>query len=336
MLELDKHYLSKMVNDFQRGRREAFAELFTATYQKQYRTILSYIPNRSHARILIRDIYCYVFQNLNTLNYAGLFLSWLDEITERMCDEYVQAHSDEEIYKYDILEKSPRLNNPNCLLQEIYVKCNCAPNVIPVEMLEAWGNYTQNKYRFERIVCVLFLVLMAILPVFFIHPSIQAEKAASDSTVSADYEIKIRNLLPLESVTAALNGENVELTKISSKQYKASFSTNGTLVISVTSMNGQSEQKEYDITFIDTEKPKLISYYTNEGKVYIVVLDTYSGVDYDNVVATDTNHNWVEPLSIDEENSTLIFQIPTEKVSVQIPDFSGNTLSLSITPDEGE
>lgn len=46
-MELDYDYIAKLVRKTQEGDSDAFAELYTATYQSQYRFAYQYVKDRS-------------------------------------------------------------------------------------------------------------------------------------------------------------------------------------------------------------------------------------------------------------------------------------------------
>ena len=85
MDELDYNYLAELVLKTQRGDSEAFAELYTATYQKQYRFTYRYAKDAYLAQDILQDVYILVLKNINTLKNPRLFVSWLNQITFRTC-----------------------------------------------------------------------------------------------------------------------------------------------------------------------------------------------------------------------------------------------------------
>lgn len=56
MDELDYNYLAELVLKTQRGDSEAFAELYTATYQKQYRFAYRYAKDAYLAQDILQDV----------------------------------------------------------------------------------------------------------------------------------------------------------------------------------------------------------------------------------------------------------------------------------------
>ena len=84
-MELDYDYLAKLVERTQMGDSDAFAELYTATYQKQYRFAYQYTKDSYLAQDILQDVYILVLKNIHTLKNPRLFVSWLHQITFRIC-----------------------------------------------------------------------------------------------------------------------------------------------------------------------------------------------------------------------------------------------------------
>lgn len=213
----------------------------------------------------------------------------------------------------------------NQLLGNVFDACDMQPSSIPVEVLESWGNYKKPPVDFGKTFSYLFLILIILLPLMFFHPSVSARRINIDASNDAVYQISVQTLLPVRSVHASLNGTPISLEKISSREYTASLSENGTLSVTATTFNGQSTEQTYEVTHIDTEKPQLIQSYSQNGVIYLVVRDTYSGVDYEGITG-------LTPESVDEETGTIGFQIPQTPQTVTIPDHAGNELTLLISP----
>lgn len=93
MAELDYDYLAELVRKTQRGDSEAFAELYTATYQKQYRFAYRYVKDPYLAQDILQDVYILVLKNIDTLKNPRLFVSWLNQITFRICFDVCQKHT---------------------------------------------------------------------------------------------------------------------------------------------------------------------------------------------------------------------------------------------------
>ena len=222
----------------------------------------------------------------------------------------------------------------NQLLNNVFAECEVVPNAIPLETLESWGNYKKTDFRLGRTISYAVLVILVLLPLLFFRPTIIAQRTNVDSTDNAVYKIQIKTLLPVSGVAATIDGTPVTLEKVNSKSYMAAIPQNGKLEITATSVNGQYSVKTYEVKHLDMDKPELLRSYTENGNINIVVRDTYSGIDYDNVSGTDAGGGSVEPVAVDKDNETVTFKIPTQPVNVIIPDNSGNELEILISPTE--
>ena len=119
----------------------------------------------------------------------------------------------------------------NQLLDNVFAACDMGPSVVPVEVLESWGNYKKHGFNLGRTLAYIFLIVLILLPLMFFRPSIIAERTDVKSASDAIYSIHIKTLLPLHSVSATINGTPVRLQEEGSKEFKAAISDNGTLKI---------------------------------------------------------------------------------------------------------
>lgn len=67
MTTLDYDYLAKLVVKSRTGDSDAFAELYTATYSKQYRYAYQYVKDPNLAQDIIQEVYILVLRNLDAL-----------------------------------------------------------------------------------------------------------------------------------------------------------------------------------------------------------------------------------------------------------------------------
>ena len=105
MAELDYNYIAKLVEFAKAGDSDAFAELYAATYQKQYVFARSYMKDDYLAQDALQETYITALKYLNTLNDPKLFVSWLNQINFRTCYKLAgkQARFDTETAAFDAL-----------------------------------------------------------------------------------------------------------------------------------------------------------------------------------------------------------------------------------------
>ncbi len=85
MANLDQSYITSLVEYARGGDSDAFAELYMATCQRQYRFACGYLKDEEVAKEALRDTYLIALKNIAALGDAHLFLSWLSQINFRVC-----------------------------------------------------------------------------------------------------------------------------------------------------------------------------------------------------------------------------------------------------------
>ena len=85
MSNLDLQYIAELVPQAQAGDSNAFAELFAATYQKQFAFARSYLKDDFLAQEALQDAYIHALKNLSALREASLVVVWLNQLTLRAC-----------------------------------------------------------------------------------------------------------------------------------------------------------------------------------------------------------------------------------------------------------
>ena len=85
MAELDYNYIAGLVELARDGDSDAFAELYAATYQKEYAFAFCYLKDEYLAQDALQETYILALKNLATLKDPKLFVSWLNQINFRVC-----------------------------------------------------------------------------------------------------------------------------------------------------------------------------------------------------------------------------------------------------------
>ena len=85
MAELDYNYIAKLADNAQHGDSDSFAELYAATYKKQYCFSYSYLKDEFLAQDALQETYVIALKNLGSLKDSKLFISWLNQINFRVC-----------------------------------------------------------------------------------------------------------------------------------------------------------------------------------------------------------------------------------------------------------
>ena len=134
MSELDYNYIGNLVSLARSGSSDAFAELYAATYQKQYLFAYSYLKDEYLAQDALQETYITALKNLATLKDPKVFVAWLNQINFRVCyamaDKQARYNMEMEAFREpgtenrDSLEESPqdrvvRIDSSEYLLQQV-------------------------------------------------------------------------------------------------------------------------------------------------------------------------------------------------------------------------
>lgn len=97
MAVLDYKYIATLVAKAQQGSSDAFAELYAATYQRQYQFAYRYLKDEYLAQDALQETYILALKNLSKLKDPSLVVAWLNQINFRVC--------------YNMHNKQKRYNN---------------------------------------------------------------------------------------------------------------------------------------------------------------------------------------------------------------------------------
>lgn len=85
MAPLDYKYIAQIVSRAQQGDSDAFAELYAATFQRQYHFAYRYLKDEYLAQDALQETYILALTHLSKLNNPSLVISWLNQINFRVC-----------------------------------------------------------------------------------------------------------------------------------------------------------------------------------------------------------------------------------------------------------
>lgn len=92
---LDYAYLNDLVLKAQRGSSNAFAELYAATYQRQYTYSLRYLRDPHLAQDALQESFVRALRGIGRLQNPDLFIAWLGQINFRVCYDLQQKRERE-------------------------------------------------------------------------------------------------------------------------------------------------------------------------------------------------------------------------------------------------
>ena len=217
------------------------------------------------------------------------------------------------------------------MLENIFDACQAEPNTIPLKTLISYTHYRRERFSFQKILLVVILLLFCLLPFLFLYPTVSLRLQPSATPWLPTYRIDVDTLLPVSSVYAEVDGARLLVTAAGDQTYTVEPRANGTLSVTVTLINNQYQTVTIPVSGIDTEAPTCSSHSQKDGKIWLTLEDSGSGVDYSGITALDQDGGQVAPLDVDEAGQTAVFSCPENFLDVYVPDLAGNTLHLRIT-----
>lgn len=85
MATWDYNYIADLVTRAQANDSDAFAELYAATYQRQYHFSYRYLKDEYLAQDALQETYTIALGSLSKLKEPNLVLAWLNQINFRVC-----------------------------------------------------------------------------------------------------------------------------------------------------------------------------------------------------------------------------------------------------------
>ncbi|SET88949.1 hypothetical protein SAMN05443270_1888 [Lacrimispora sphenoides] len=188
---------------------------------------------------------------------------------------------------------------------------------------------------------LLFYVLPFIVInglIFFLvtsRPKGEITIGESSDYISTTMELKIKSLLPVNSMEVSLNGSPVEITKTGLKTYSAVLKSNGTLTVKLTCFNKMKTVIDEQVDVLDDTPPVIKDKVVENGILYFRLEDSQSGVDYSSISACDEDNQDIAPMSIDRSTGRVTFELIKDNLNITAKDNIGNELHVTITP-QGE
>mgnify|MGYP003605903218 CR=1 FL=1 len=216
------------------------------------------------------------------------------------------------------------------MLQNIFDECEVEPNTVPLDDLQSYSNYRKDRFFMQKVILVIIMLLFLALPLMFFGPKIDVIEQTSQAPTPT-YSLDVSSLLPITSVKATVNGQNVPVYEKDKRVYSVEPEVSGEMTITVTCVNNQYVSTKVNVSTIDREVPQVVNDKVKDGLVYIYLKDAGSGIDYKSITARDMNQNSVELVKYDADEGWIAFDYPVKSINISIPDKSENILQLALT-----
>ncbi len=200
------------------------------------------------------------------------------------------------------------------------------------------NNSNSGILRFLLGFLLPYVLINGLILLFVIQtPSIEADEPDTKDYLNADVSFKVSSILPLKSVTATIEGQDVDLVKDGST-YKCTVSTNGNLNVTAVSINNMTKSSHIQVNLLDETNPVIDenSVVLGAGYLEFVVSDTQSGINWDSIYGVDSLGNNVKPTDINQATGKITFSMAADAITVYVKDNANNeaTANFSVTNSE--
>lgn len=114
MKEPNHEYIAGLVIRSQNNDSDAFAEIYSLTYNKVYNYACHYLKDTYLAQDAVQEVFISALKNISKINNPKLFIAWLNQISFHVCfdlkkrknekygivdDEILELFSDDHVYE---------------------------------------------------------------------------------------------------------------------------------------------------------------------------------------------------------------------------------------------
>lgn len=336
MAKYDYSYIRSLIRDIRIGDSDAFAAMFAATCQDQYHRIYALLQNEYDTQDVLQKTYSMVLSSDSVPSDPKVFITVMNQYSDMLCEKMLDTRQ-EKTFAGDP-DKAPDLNiaDAETMLDYILHVNHWNQSSFKLETLAEYNSYRKSKSTLQKAILVIILIAFCCVPLLFIKPNFTAEEVKDDNSVIS-YKITVSAILPINSVTASMNGKNLQVSKNTDGTYVVYPSENGDMTIGVYLVSNQFSEQTVTVTDVDLTIPEVTDKYLKDGIVHLTVKDDESGIDYDSIYAVTDDGETIYPSSADEDTGEITFPRPDGSYNIYISDRNGNQLHviLRITSNNG-
>ena len=134
------------------------------------------------------------------------------------------------------------------LLANVFDACEQEQNSIPLETLASYSEYRREKHGLAKTVLIIMLLIFVALPFCFISPEFTITPLpADDPTCLPVFEVNVDGFLPINLVTASVEGHGLTVFETGDRSFSIEPSQNGVMKVKVKLSNRQYAVKEIEI-----------------------------------------------------------------------------------------
>jgi RNA polymerase sigma-70 factor (ECF subfamily) len=170
---MGKQSVQQIVEQCQRGDREAFGQLYTTMYDRLRNQCRHYVTNESTLDDLLHDAFLIIFNKIGSLKDTSRAEAWMQKVTHNLVLTYINQH------KHQTMVPLEEINEPSIMPDTMRPTMNYEELMMMIDQLP---NKARKK-KLQRLLVVLMLSLLAIgLPIGLWHLLTQPDRHETAQT----------------------------------------------------------------------------------------------------------------------------------------------------------
>jgi len=324
----DPGYLTSLLKDMQQGDPDAYAGIFAATFPKAYEKAITTLKDKYAAQDAVKAIYVKLFSvGENIIPDGKVFLRQLDNVTNQGGEgmkEYDHVGNEE------ITDANREMSNEEAgfLLEDIFSTLHMESGELPLDALVSYNDYRKSRTLTQRIFLVVIILLIAALPLYLIPPKVSVSLDSEASEWAPTYTVETQSLFSVDSIIAYIGYDLMPVTQNEDGDYVITPSEAGDMTVEITLTTGRTAETSVTVDKVDVTTPQLVSYYAENGFLYVYATDDESGINYDGIYAVDETGETLYPVSYSADEGMIVFNMLENNTNIYIPDNVGNELQI--------
>lgn len=216
------------------------------------------------------------------------------------------------------------------LLDNILVVCDQEPPTVPMRVVNPFALHPV-QLKLGLWLSILTLIYLLLFPLSLVTPTIVVTRDSASNYHTAVYSIHTAPAFAVKEVTASLNNIMQKVLPQGMGRFVVNVEDNGTLAVSSTLINGQTNSHSVPVGSIDKAPPEMVSFLSQGGFDTIVIQDLGSGVNFSHLNVQNSAGISITPHSLDTKSGTVTFVTTSETYTILVPDNADNVLKLVLS-----
>ena len=149
---MGKQSVQQIVEQCQRGDREAFGLLYTTMYDRLRNQCRHYVTNESTLDDLLHDAFLIIFNKIGSLKDTSRAEAWMQKVTHNLVLTYINQH------KHQTMVPLEEINEPSIMPDTMRPTMNYEELMMMIDQLP-------NKARKKKLQCLLVVLMLSLLAI---------------------------------------------------------------------------------------------------------------------------------------------------------------------------